>query len=165
MNSRQKGSFTVETTLILPLIITVITALLFLVMHMYNGGVIYSAVSRASKQIFYYADEENSVIEDKCAEVLLNDLEGRLVCMEDFKAEVKVTVTCVEVSVSGKMKIPGLVNMQLTGLEDFWTYDICREEPRLHVAELIRNGQQLENIYEEVKEEMLSDGDQIQEGF
>ena len=162
---RAKASFTVETTFILPLIIAVILTMLFLVIHMYNRSVIYSAVCRGSKQIFYYENEGNDVIEEMCSEALLKDMEGRLVCVEDIKAEVKVTALYVEVSVSGKMKIPEWTIWSREGAGEFWTYNISRKEPRFHVAEFIRNGQQLENIYEEVKEGLSSDGSKIQEGL
>ncbi len=157
----QKGSFTVEITFIMPLLLTIVTALLFLVMHMYNQGVIYSAASRGSKQIFYYISESNNEIEENCSKVLLADLEKRLVCMDMLDAEVKVSATKVKIHVSGRLNVPLFVATPIFGMDKLWNYDIVCEEIRIHPAEILLYGQQFENIYNEKIKGESEDGDEI----
>lgn len=162
MKKYQKGSFTIETALIMPIVLTVILIVFFFTLYMYNRSVMQNAAYRGTKQVFYYMNESNSDIKKECNKVILTDLENSLIGVEDVEVEIEVSANRVEVEISGRLNVPKMISSEGTVFEKLWDYKICADEIRLNPAEIIRNGQNLENIIKEVspdKEE--DDGSQI----
>lgn len=134
----------------------------FFTLYMYNRSVMQNAAYRGTKQVFYYMNESNSDIKKECNKVILTDLENSLIGVEDVEVEIEVSANRVEVEISGRLNVPKMISSEGTVFEKLWDYKICAEEIRLNPAEIIRNGQNLENIIKEVspdKEE--DDGSQI----
>jgi len=153
MSKNQKGSVTVETAILMPFVLTVILIMLFLVIHMYNRGVMTTAVARGIKQVFYCEYESNSKIEQECMSVALMDLEDSLIAVDEPEIKIEVSWNRVRMTMSGKLNVPPLLAPEGTIFEEFWKYEICEEVVRLNPAELIQGGQQIENIAGEVKQD------------
>lgn len=147
-----KGSFTIEVSLLMPFLVAVILLLLYFTMYMYNRGVMQSAVCRGTKQIFYNMTESNDEIEKACTQVIMADLENNMVAMKDISLSVEVTSKKVNVLLEGMLNVPELFIWKSGNLGDLWKISVEWCEPRLHPAEMIRNGQQIEGILDAVQE-------------
>ncbi|MBQ7767035.1 MAG: pilus assembly protein [Lachnospiraceae bacterium] len=152
MKESQKGSMTLETTLIMPVVLMMILIMLFLVLHMYNRGIMTNAATRGVKQVFYYENESNDMIEKECIRVVMSDLEGHLVAVTEPEVHTEVSGTKVKITIFGKLNVPELLAPKGTIFEEFWEYKICKEMHRVNPGELIQGGQQIENIIKEVNE-------------
>ncbi len=154
----QSGSFTVETALIMPVVITVILIMFFFVLYMYNRGVMQNAVCRGAKAVFYYENESNEDIQKECSRLVFGDLEKSLVGVKDTKIEVGVSANQIEITLTGRLNVPEMLAPKDSRMEELWDYKISWEESRIHAASIIRNGQQIENVIEETKSEEDRDG-------
>lgn len=148
-----KGSFTVEISLIMPLIFMVIIILFYFLLYMYNRGIMQVAVSRGTKQIFYYMSESNEDIERECRQTILGDLEGNLIAVEGVELSINITATKVETILEGRLNIPEIFIPELIGLQDIWGFHLEWNEPRLQPASMIRSGQQIEGIIDTIQGE------------
>lgn len=153
-----KASFTVEITLIMPIFIMVNLVLFFLLLYMYNRGVMENALARGTKQVFYYENESNEVIEEECTKYVIKDLENTLVGIKDTEFEIRVTATNVEITMKGSLNVPEILAPQGSVFEEMWKYEIKAKERRMNPAELILSGQQIENIWEKAETEMSVSG-------
>lgn len=154
----QRGSFTVETALIMPVVITVILIMLFFVLYMYNRGIMQNAVCRGAKTVFYYENESNENIQKECSRIVLEDLENSLVGVKDVEVEVKVSANQIEIILTGRLNVPEVLVPKGSSMEELWDYYISWEEARINAATIIRSGQQIENAIEEMKPEDVLDG-------
>lgn len=161
MKRNRRGSFTVEITLIMPIVLMIILVLFFFVLYMYNRGIMQNAVCRGAKQVFYYADVGNSEIEKMCTRVVLDDVDDMLVGVKESQVKVKVSANQVEIVLTGQLNVPKLLAPSGTVFEDLWKYEIYGKEYRFNPAKMIRTGQQIKDIYDEVKPEVMEDGSEI----
>lgn len=148
----QRGSFTVEASLLMPFLVVIILILFYFTLYMYNRGVMQSAVCRGAKQLFYNMTGSNEEIEKACTQVILMDLEGNMVAVKDINLTVEVTATKVEISLKGVLNAPELLKWEFMDLQELWTMRLEWSEPRLHPAEIIQRGQQMEGLLEAMRE-------------
>ncbi len=166
MKRCKKASFTVEITLIMPIVLIVILIMFFFVLYMYNRGIMQNAAYRGVKQVFYYSGETNDRIKKECNKVVLADLDNLLVGVKESAVEIEVSATQVEIIVTGTLNVPKLIAQEGTVFERLWDYEIYAGAPRIHSAGIIISGQQISNIINETKsEEEISSGSSIQEGY
>lgn len=149
----KKGSFTVEATLLMPMLMTVMLLVLYFLIYVYDVGVMQSALCRGTKQVFYCMNDANNDIEEMCRTMILEDLEGRLLCMKETQVSVKVSATKVEADVTGQVDVPAVILWENVDLSDIWNIRLCWREERLNTPEVVRGAQQLKKIYEELNED------------
>ena len=149
MKKYQKGSFTVETALIMPIVLLVILIVFFFVLYMYNRSVMQNAAYRGVTQVFYYSSESNEYIKEECSRVVLKDLENSLVGVKNAEVEIEVSDDRVEITVDGRLNVPEIISPKGTVFEELWNYEIYAKEARYNPAEIIIKGQNLENIVNE----------------
>lgn len=149
MKKYQKGSFTVETALIMPIVLMVILIVFFFVLYMYNRSVMQNAAYRGVTQVFYYSSESNEYIKKECSRVVLKDLENSLVGVKNAEVEIEVSADRVEITVDGRLNVPEIISPKGTVFEELWNYEIYAKEARYNPAEIIIKGQNLENIVDE----------------
>lgn len=147
-----KGSFTVEVALLMPFLVVMILMLFYFTLYMYNRGVMQSAVCRGAKQLFYNIAGSNEEMETACTQVILADLEGNMVAVKDINLSVKVTATKVEIILDGLLNVPEVLMWEFMDLQELWKLRLEWSEPRLHAAEMIRSGQQLEGLVDAMQE-------------
>ncbi len=166
MKKYQRGSFTVEAALIMPIVLMVILIVFFFVLYMYNRGVIQNAAYRGAEQIFYHAGESNEDVKKECNRVVLKDLENSLVGVQNTEIEIEVSANEIEITVTGRLNVPEIISPKGTVFEELWNYEIYAREVRWNPAEIIIKGQKLENIIDElIPEGEMGVGSKIQEGF
>ena len=149
MKKYQKGSFTVETALIMPIVLMVILIVFFFVLYMYNRSVMQNAAYRGVTQVFYYSSKSNEYIKKECSRVVLKDLENLLVGVKNAEVEIEVSADRVEITVDGRLNVPEIISPKGTVFEELWNYEIYAKEARYNPAEIIIKGQNLENIVNE----------------
>lgn len=149
MKKYQKGSFTVETALIMPIVLMVVLITFFFVLYMYNRSVMQNAAYRGIKQVFYYSGESNEDIKKECSRVILADLDHSLIGVQNAEVEIKVFANKIEITISGRLNVPDMISSKGTVFEELWSYEIYAKEARYNPAEIILKGQNLENIVNE----------------
>ncbi len=150
----KSGSFTVEISLLMPFILMVVLLLLFWMIYMYDLSVMQSALTRGTKQVFYYVGESNALIEKECAQVIYSDLKDCLLCVEDLEVSIQVSAMSVEGKVTGVFSVPEILSVKDHSGNSIWRLHTEWKEPKLHTAQLILTGQQAKEIYEKITEDI-----------
>ena len=132
-----KGGMTVETALIMPVILYIIMLLLYFLLFMYNCSVMTDAALIAVRQTVYYENGTNAVIEKNIKEKCLESLSGRLVGMENLSMTVSVGKFQSSVKLTGN---PVMANIGVFGKEvPFHTIEVEEKAERLRPGQFIRN--------------------------
>ena len=117
-----------------------------------------NAVERGVRQCFYYENESNEEIQKACEDVILADLEQHMVGVDEVELEVMVTVNKVKVIITGKLDVPEVIELENISTEGIWGYDIRAEENRVNPAEILRDGKQIRDIFQKIREGNEKDG-------
>lgn len=152
MQRYRKGSFTIEITILMPFILTIIIIISFFTLYVYNRNIMKNAVERGVRQCFYYENESNEEIQKACEDVILADLEQHMVGVDEVELEVMVTVNKVKVIITGKLDVPEVIELENISTEGIWGYDIRAEENRVNPAEILRDGKQIRDIFQKIGE-------------
>lgn len=148
----KKASFTVEISILMPFLVIVILLFFYFVLYMYNRGIMQNALCRGAKQIFYNINEDNQTIENTCSRKILEDLRGSLIAVKDIDVATRVSFNEVVVELEGALDTPGILELEPFHLEGIWKYQLEWREPRLHAAEMLLYGQQIDGVFEEIGE-------------
>ncbi len=148
----KKGSFTVEISILMPFLVMIILIFFYFILYMYNRGVMQNAICRGAKQVFYYMNEDNETIENACTKAIFKDLEGGLIAVRDTEITIHVSAREVVVRLEGTLEVPQILMLEIFNLEEIWEYQLEWREPRLNTAEMLRSGQQIEGVFEEIQE-------------
>ena len=104
----QKGSMTVETALIMPVVLSVILTVILFLLYLYNRSVMNDAAILASAQVMYSEkDDLNGEIVKQIKEKCETALSDRLVGMDDLQTEISVGKLKSSVTITGKLRIAG----------------------------------------------------------
>lgn len=144
----KSGSFTVEISLLMPFILMIVLLLLFWMIYMYDLSVMQSALTRGTKQVFYYVGESNALIEKECAQVIYSDLKDCLLCVEDLEVTIQVSAMSVKGKITGVFSVPEILPIKNHSGNSIWSLHTEWKEPKLHTAKLILTGQQAKDIYD-----------------
>lgn len=159
----QEGSFTIEISLLMPFVLMVVLLTFFWLIYMYDLCVMQSVLTRGTKQVFYYVNEGNAVIEKKCSQLICSDLEESLICVEDLEVSIKVSLSNVEGEITGMLSVPEVLSWGTKDGQNMWKLSAEWKEPRLNTAKLILTGQQAKDIYDEITEGGKENGEEVQE--
>lgn len=132
------AGFTVETALLLPMILSVILIVLYFNISLYNRVVMQAAVCRGAQKVFFYEFQGHDEIEGKCANIVLNEIKKSLVCMKDINVEVSVSEESVSVFVEGELNVPGVIYLEPLVSRDFWKIKVEWTEKRLHAPTMVK---------------------------
>jgi Flp pilus assembly protein TadG len=161
--SEKNGSITLESALILPVVLYVILWVFYFMLFLYNRGICQDAAILAARQTIYCEDETNRKIEravaDKCEEALLD----RLVGVKDIKVRVSTGRFRTEVEVTARMWF--LDAPVMGGAVPFGEIDVVERAERFQPVEFFYNAKKLEYLTDWMKERKENEYDSgIQEG-
>lgn len=139
LKKSMQGGFTIETALLMPMILTVIMLIVYLNIYLYNVAVMQTIACRGTQKVFYYEREDDDVIEGKCANLVIGALKETLVGMKDVDVEVKVSANEVNIKIKGCLNVPELIYLESLELEDFWTMEAEWTSKRLHAPTLVKS--------------------------
>ena len=147
----QKGSMTVETALIMPVVLSVILTVILFLLYLYNRSVMNDAAILASAQVMYSEKDDLNgeivkQIEEKC-ETALSD---RLVGMDDLQTEISVGKFKSSVTITGKLRIAGAGFLPES--LPFQTIRVNAKSERLYPAQFIRTVRKGKKIKEWITE-------------
>jgi hypothetical protein len=129
---------------------------------MYDLSVIQSALTRGTKQVFYYMGESNEVIEKKCIQIIYSDLEESLICAENVEVSIQVSAMNVEGKITGTLSVPEILSIKNDSGDNLWKLYAEWKEPKLHTAKLILTGQQAKDIYDQITENTEEKAEDVQ---
>ena len=147
----QKGSMTVETALIMPVVLSVILTVILFLLYLYNRSVMNDAAILASAQVMYSEkDDLNGEIVKQIKEKCEASLSDRLIGMDDLQTEISVGKLKSSVTITGKLRIAeaGFLPESLP----FQTVRVNAESERIYPAQFIRTVRKGKKIKEWITE-------------
>ena len=158
------GNLTVETALVMPVILYTIMLLFYFLLFMYNKSIMTDAALLAVRQTSYYEKLSNSQIEKSVKEKCNESLTDRLVGMENISVTVSVGKFQSNVTIKGDLT---MANIGILGKDPpFRTIEVHERAERFRpvsVIRLIKKGTRLKEWITKRREE--NDESDIQEGF
>lgn len=151
VNNSNRGVSTLETAMILPIVISVILLLIFFLIHLYDRNVMQIAASQGAMQVLYLQNVSNEKIKEECEKKAEQVLKEQLVYMTDCKVSVTVTKLKVSVEIKGESQMQ---KMNLFGLELEPLLPLARaysETPRLSQGRMIYKFNMMESLYDFAK--------------
>lgn len=160
----KKGSLTVETALIMPVILFVIVLLVYDLFYLYNRCVLTDAAYLAVKQTLYYESESNRQIQNRVKEKCEEALKGRLIAVKDVSLTVSVGKFQTKAVLTAKMNIPeeGIMGMAVP-LREINVQAFSDRLSPAGVIRAVRKGRKVKEWFQ--KDEEKSDESTIQSGY
>ena len=160
----ERGSLTVETALVMPVILFVVVLLVYALFYMYNRCVLTSAAYLAVKQTFYHESESNRIIKENVKEKCEEALQGRLIAVNDIRLTVSVGKFKTRAELTAQMNIPeeGILGMTIPLGEIRVSAFSDRLQPA-GLMRMVRKGKKMKEWFE--KKEEKSDEGTIQSGY
>lgn len=148
-----KGSYSIEASFIMPLILGAIIILIYSTFFLYNCTVLSSAAYEAALMGNHIKSQNKDYIAAETKKIGSALIEGRLLSMKDIIISVRVTKDMVWVNYEGKFQIPGDgVSSLLLGK----AYPVIRaggSVKRIDSVGFIRYCKKAENLVKKVKGE------------
>ena len=160
----ENGSITIESALIMPVVLYVIVLLVYLLLFLYNRNVCYDAALLSAKQAAYFESDTNRQIEkkmkEKCEEALLD----RLVGVENLSVKISVSRFRTETEISARMCF--LDAPVIKGLIPFGEIKVKGSAERFRPVDYFRAMKKVEYLSDWIKERRQNEyGGGIQEGY
>lgn len=156
---RLRGSYTVETALLMPFILGVIIMLVYLMIIMYDKSVCEAAVDRGVRYVCFESDSiSNTELGNRIGQVVNDRLNERLLCAKDVVVGYYVTANFVEVKVEVSTNIVLPFFSVLT--DEFSKVTAKKKVARIKGAEVVRATRRYEVIADYVKEKAGETGEQ-----
>lgn len=131
------ASITVECALVMPLILSVFTALIAFLLFIYNRNVLRDAAVLGVKTASYHEKLTNREIEEAVMDKCLESLSGRTVCLDSLKLDVSVGKAKVRVHMSGGMNLSAFAVTDFP--MPFERMEVEAAADRFRPSQLIRN--------------------------
>lgn len=147
-----KGSMTIECALLMPIIISVIISVMWLMIYMYDRIMINRALIHGILYCDYIRKENTIVIEKEIEKRINEDLNNRILATNDIKVSVKFNNMHCKVSAEARMNIPGGIEW----LEKMSVIRIEQEKYILNGAAVIRDIDRAKtylDLFNEIKNE------------
>lgn len=138
-----KGSYTVEATLIMPLVLGVIFLIMNLSFYMYDYSVIEQYTSRAAQK--YLLDMEHSPKEIKSLILSEDNKINSLLIAKDVSVQAEVTQKEISVMCSATLNKPLAEHISFWNKRNDSTINIKREVRRTKPVEFIRKCRKISN--------------------
>ena len=139
------GSITIETTIIVPVIISIVLLFSYLWFYLYNIYVTQEAVDRC---LIHYEEEwiEDAYLEYEICEALYEELENKLLGIGIMSVQVIVEASRIEVEIDWRMKFLLLdwINEYIDG--EFGHKIYISEIKRDNFMKMVRNYRMIEGV-------------------
>ena len=146
-----KANFTVETALIMPIIMSVIILGIYLMLLLYDKTVLYVAAYHGAVAYTYESGISNSKLEKLVARAVYERTDNRLVGTDDISLAVKVTKNKVKVDITAQTMFDDAVfiDMSMLGMDKL---SVTYETNRQREAQLLLNTHRVRKGYEILKD-------------
>lgn len=133
-----KGSYTVEASFLLPVILSVIVILMYLAFYIHDKSVLSSAAYQASLRGSQLISGEN--VMETVTQSAHQLIQNRMLGTNEIAADVQCDGSSIKVAYSGKLAIPAgaLLCKYLTGGKDFIEVSACSEAKTMDAVGFIR---------------------------
>lgn len=153
MKKTEKGSATVELSILMPMICTLILLLLYLGLYLYNRTVLYGAAYLAAYRSVFKANAANEDAYLVADRELQEQMDRQLVVMNGIQTDITVTYDEVLVSYEGRMEVPFID--EHSPFHDWGLFYVQEEvsAKRHKPVTFIRQCRKLEKLAEDEEEE------------
>lgn len=141
-----KGSSTIETSLIMPMILTIFSFLIYLSFFLYNRVEItadaYACALRGSQMEQETAKETYQFMKEESAKLM----DGNLLAVKKYGEQIKVKGDDIQVTYNVSIQVPGEVILSNLFKDNSWDYTITKKTKKLQPVLFIRNCRKISNI-------------------
>jgi len=141
-----KGLFSIEAAMIIPMIIAVIMLLIWLSIFFYNRSVLSEVASRAAICGSQNAELENTEIVDYVTDKVIELSDNKLIFLDSLSCEVTVEANQIKVNLTGSMSIPPFINLFNLYENNLFEISITESATRLKNSMFIRTVYRLSNL-------------------
>jgi len=139
-----KGSFTIECALIMPVILLCIVSIMWMIIYMYDENVIYRSLVHAVIAANYRESDSNIGLKNEIEERVYEDLKGQLVGVTDAKVFVNVGKNRALARVEAKLGMP----QNIPGMSELGEIKVEVKEKRLFGADVILDVKRIKAVYD-----------------
>ncbi len=153
------GSSTIELSLIMPMLLTLFTFLIYLSFFLYNRvettANAYICALRGSRLEQETAEKTYQHMKKESSRLM----KGNLLSLQEYKEQIEVKGSYVQVTYGITQKVPGAVILADLFAEDTWEFQITRKAHKLQPVFFIRNCRKLSNLKEKQGKDEEGAGD------
>lgn len=155
---KEKGSSTIEASLIMPFILTIIVLLVYLSFFLYNRVELtadaYLCALRGSRMEQDNAKETYQRMKKESKRLI----KGNLLWADSCREEMKVKGNTIHVTYSMSIQIPGKVIFDRAFNNNTWNYTITKKVKKLQPVSFIRKCRKLTSINKQSGEDRENEG-------
>ena len=144
MNNVRKANFTVECAIIMPIILSVIISVMWLMIGIYDRNIMYSALVHGVLAADYQDKQGSISLKNEIEKRIEEETDGRLFGVTDTEISVKVTNRKVIASVDTKLNVP--INLPI--ISDFNMLSVKVSKRRMQGADLINDVRRIKALYD-----------------
>lgn len=143
---KAEGSSTIELSLIMPMLLTLFTFLIYLSFFLYNRvettANAYICALRGSRLEQETAEKTYQHMKKESGRLM----KGNLLSLQEYKEQMEVKGNHVQVTYGISQKVPGAVILADLFAEDTWEFQITQKAHKLQPVFFIRNCKKLNNL-------------------
>lgn len=155
----RQGSFTIETALVMPTVLTVIILLVYLMIYMYDLTVCQAALYQGTQSYVYEANKSNKDIEKIVYSNIQSRLSERLLGISDAKVEIKIWAGNIDANVSAKTDMPLPFGEEFN--EPFREIVCSRKVSMLKGSDVIGRTREIIRVYELAQSMQQKEGESV----
>lgn len=152
------GSSTIEMSLIMPMLLTLFVFLIYLSFFLYNRvettANAYICALRGSRLEQETAEKTYQHMKKESGRLM----KGNLLSLQEYKEQIEVKVSYVQVTYEISQKVPGSVILADLFHENTWEFQITQKARKLQPVFFIRNCRKLNHLKEKQRKDELGAG-------
>jgi len=154
---RARGSFTVEATLIMTILLPILTALIYTGYYYHDRGVLQAAACEVAACADNLQDTKD--LQNKLNQLAVSLTDSRSIAVSSLRRTVSLSDSRVEVTCSGTLSLPGLI-APLFGKSTLSIRETCRRD-LTQPTDIIRKARGVEYVMDTLKKRKSTSGDQL----
>ena len=148
MKKKAKGSFTVECALIMPIILLVIVSVIWIMIAMYDKGIMYKAAVHAILAADYHVSDNNFQLKKEIEERIYEESDGQLVGTDEPEISVNILGNKVNIKMNAALNVPS----DIAGISELDNISVGVSKKRWFGADIISDVRRIKALYDLAEE-------------
>ncbi|MCR5847889.1 MAG: pilus assembly protein [Lachnospiraceae bacterium] len=148
MKKKAKGNFTVECALIMPIILLVIVSVIWIMIAMYDKGIMYKAAVHAILAADYHVSDNNFQLKKEIEERIYEESDGQLVGTDEPEISVNILGNKVNIKMNAALNVPS----DIAGISELDNISVGVSKKRWFGADIISDVRRIKALYDLAEE-------------
>ena len=148
MKKKAKGSFTVECALIMPIILLVIVSVIWIMIAMYDKGIMYKAAVHAILAADYHVSDNNFQLKKEIEERIYEESDGQMVGTDEPEISVNILGNKVNIKMNAALNVPS----DIAGISELDNISVGVSKKRWFGADIISDVRRIKALYDLAEE-------------